>query len=194
MGANIKGAGTDTIRIRGVEHLHGSEYSLIPDQIEAGTYMIAAAATGGDVYIRNVIPKHLPYPGFPTDMQPQMTTLLALSEGVSIVTETIFESRHKYIGELRRMGANINVEGNSAIITGVEQFTGATVSAPDLRAGAALVIAGLASEGFTIVEQIQYIERGYEDFEQKIQGLGGIIEKIDAEDERAAQKFKFKVG
>ena len=179
MGANIKGAGTDTIRIRGVERLHGSEYSIIPDQIEAGTYMIAAAATGGDVYIRNVIPKHLeaitaklieigakveeyddcvrvhsngrmgyanvktmPYPGFPTDMQPQMVTLLALSEGVSIVTETIFETRFIYISELRRMGSNINVEGNAAIITGVEGFTGATVSAPDLRAGAALVIAG----------------------------------------------------
>ena len=214
MGANIKGAGTDTIRIRGVERLHGSEYSIIPDQIEAGTYMIAAAATGGDVYIRNVIPKHLeaitaklieigakveeyddcvrvhsngrmgyanvktmPYPGFPTDMQPQMVTLLALSEGVSIVTETIFETRFKYISELRRMGSNINVEGNAAIITGVEGFTGATVSAPDLRAGAALVIAGLAADGFTTVEQIQYIERGYENFEDKIRGLGGFIEK-----------------
>lgn len=231
VGANIKGAGTDTIRIKGVESLHGSEYSIIPDQIEAGTYMIAAAATGGDVYIKNVIPKHLeaitaklleigsrveeyddcvrvysdkrlgyanvktmPYPGFPTDMQPQMTTLLALSEGVSIVTETIFESRLKYISELRRMGANINVEGNAAIITGVEQFTGATVSAPDLRAGAALVIAGLASEGFTVVEQIHYIERGYENFEEKLRGLGAIIEKMDADDERAQQKFRLKVG
>lgn len=231
MGANIKGAGTDTIRIRGVERLHGSEYSIIPDQIEAGTYMIAAAATGGDVYIRNVIPKHLeaitaklieigakveeyddcvrvhsngrmgyanvktmPYPGFPTDMQPQMVTLLALSEGVSIVTETIFETRFKYISELRRMGSNINVEGNAAIITGVEGFTGATVSAPDLRAGAALVIAGLAADGFTTVEQIQYIERGYENFEDKIRGLGGFIEKVDDDDERAIQKFKLKVG
>lgn len=231
MGANIKGAGTDTIRIRGVESLHGSEYSIIPDQIEAGTYMMAAAATGGDVYIRNVIPKHLeaitaklieigakveeyddcvrvysdhrlgyanvktmPYPGFPTDMQPQMTTLLALSEGVSIVTETIFETRFKYIGELRRMGANINVEGNAAIITGVEGFTGATVSAPDLRAGAALVIAGLVAEGFTTVEQIHYIERGYENFEEKLKQLGAIIEKMDADDERAQQKFKLKVG
>ena len=231
MGANIKGAGTDTIRIRGVESLHGSEYSIIPDQIEAGTYMMAAAATGGDVYIRNVIPKHLeaitaklieigvrveeyddcvrvysdhrlgyanvktmPYPGFPTDMQPQMVTLLALSMGVSIVTETIFETRFKYSSELRRMGANINVEGNAAIITGVEGFTGAVVSAPDLRAGAALVIAGLVAEGFTTVEQIQYIERGYEDFEEKLRGLGGIIEKFDAEDERAVTKFKLKVG
>lgn len=231
MGANIKGAGTDTIRIRGVERLHGSEYSIIPDQIEAGTYMIAAAATGGDVYICNVIPKHLeaitaklieigakveeyddcvrvhsngrmgyanvktmPYPGFPTDMQPQMVTLLALSEGVSIVTETIFETRFKYISELRRMGSNINVEGNAAIITGVEGFTGATVSAPDLRAGAALVIAGLVADGFTTVEQIQYIERGYENFEDKIRGLGGFIEKVDDDDERAIQKFKLKVG
>ena len=231
MGANIKGAGTDTIRIRGVERLHGSEYSIIPDQIEAGTYMIAAAATGGDVYIRNVIPKHLeaitaklieigakveeyddcvrvhsngrmgyanvktmPYPGFPTDMQPQMVTPLALSEGVSIVTETIFETRFKYISELRRMGSNINVEGNAAIITGVEGFTGATVSAPDLRAGAALVIAGLVADGFTTVEQIQYIERGYENFEDKIRGLGGFIEKVDDDDERAIQKFKLKVG
>lgn len=231
MGANIKGAGTDTIRIRGVETLHGSEYSIIPDQIEAGTYMMAAAATGGDVYIRNVIPKHLeavtaklieigakveeyddcvrvysdkrlgyanvktmPYPGFPTDMQPQMTTLLALSEGVSIVTETIFESRFKYVSELRRMGANINVEGDAAIITGVEGFTGATVSAPDLRAGAALVIAGLVADGFTTVEQIEYIERGYENFEEKLKKLGGIIEKVDADDERAQQKFKLKVG
>lgn len=231
MGANIKGAGTDTIRIRGVEHLHGSEYSIIPDQIEAGTYMIAAAATGGDVYIRNVIPKHLeaitaklieigakveeyddcvrvystgrmgyanvktmPYPGFPTDMQPQMVTLLALSEGVSIVTETIFETRFKYISELRRMGSNINVEGNAAIITGVDGFSGATVSAPDLRAGAALVIAALVAEGFSTVEQIQYIERGYENFEEKIRGLGGQIEKVDDDDEKAIQKFKLKVG
>ena len=231
MGANIKGAGTDKIRITGVSKLHASEYSIIPDQIEAGTYMIAAAATGGDVYIRNVIPKHLeaitaklieigakveeyddcvrvhsngrmgyanvktmPYPGFPTDMQPQMVTLLALSEGVSIVTETIFETRFKYISELRRMGSNINVEGNAAIITGVEGFTGATVTAPDLRAGAALVIAGLVADGFTTVEQIQYIERGYENFEDKIRGLGGFIEKVDDDDERAIQKFKLKVG
>lgn len=231
MGANISGAGTDVIKIRGVEHLKGITYSIIPDQIEAGTYMIAAAATGGDVYIRNVIPKHLeaitaklieigakveeyddcvrvhsngrmgyanvktmPYPGFPTDMQPQMVTLLALSEGVSIVTETIFETRFKYISELRRMGSNINVEGNAAIITGVEGFTGATVSAPDLRAGAALVIAGLVADGFTTVEQIQYIERGYENFEDKIRGLGGFIEKVDDDDERAIQKFKLKVG
>lgn len=231
MGANIKGAGTDAIRIRGVQSLHGSEYSIIPDQIEAGTYMLAVAAAGGDVYIKNVIPKHLeaitaklleigakveefddcvrvvvnhrlsyanvktmPYPGFPTDMQPQMTTLLALSEGTSIVTETIFETRLKYVSELRRMGANITVEGNAAIITGVEGFTGATVTAPDLRAGAALVMAGLAAEGYTRVDQIQYIERGYENFSGKIRGLGGHMEKVDAEDERAIQKFKMKVS
>lgn len=231
MGANIKGAGTDAIRIRGVEKLHGSEYSIIPDQIEAGTYMLAVAATRGDVYIKNVIPKHLeaitaklieigatveefddcvhvaagkrlsyanvktmPYPGFPTDMQPQMSTLLALSEGTSIVTETIFETRLKYVSELRRMGANITVEGNVAIITGVEGFTGAQVSAPDLRAGAALVMAGLVAEGYTYVDQIHYIERGYEDFVEKIRSLGGNMELIDSEDERAIRKFKMKVS
>ena len=203
----------------------------IPDQIEAGTYMLAVAATGGDVYIKNVIPKHLeaitaklveigarveefddcvhvvadhrlsyanvktmPYPGFPTDMQPQMTTLLALSEGTSIVTETIFETRLKYVGELRRMGANITVEGNAAFITGVDGFSGAAVSAPDLRAGAALVMAGLAAEGFTSIDHIHYIERGYENFEEKIRGIGGNIDKIDAEDERAVRKFKMKVS
>ena len=225
------GAGTDAIRIRGVEALHGAEYSIIPDQIEAGTYMLAVAATGGDVMIKNVIPKHLeaitaklveigaiveefddcvrvcadhrlsyanvktmPYPGFPTDMQPQITTLLALSEGTSIVTETIFETRFKYISELRRMGANISVEGNAAFVTGVEGFTGARVSAPDLRAGAALVMAGLVAEGYTYVDDIQYIERGYENFAEKIRGLGGHMEKIDAEDERAVRKFKMKVS
>ncbi len=231
MGANIRGAGTDAIRIRGVQKLHGSEYSIIPDQIEAGTFMLMVAATRGDVLIKNVIPKHLeaitaklteigcrvdeyddcvrvradrrlsyanvktmPYPGFPTDMQPQMTTLLALSMGTSIVTETIFETRLKYVGELRRMGANITVEGNAAFITGVENFTGAEVSAPDLRAGAALVMAGLAAEGITAVDQIHYIERGYERFEDKIKGLGGRIEKVDVEDEREVRKFRMKVG
>lgn len=231
MGANIKGAGTDAIRIRGVESLHGSEYSIIPDQIEAGTFMLAVAATKGDVYIQNVIPKHLeaisaklteigavveefddcvhvkadhrlsyanvktmPYPGFPTDMQPQMATLLALSEGTSIVTETLFEARFKYVTELRRMGANITVEGNAAIITGIEELTGAVVSAPDLRAGAALVIAGLVAEGYTHVDQIHYIERGYEYFAEKIRKLGGYMEIIDSEDERAIRKFKMKVS
>ena len=231
MGANIRGAGTDVIRIVGVEKLHKTEYSIIPDQIEAGTFMFAVAATGGDVLVKNVIPKHLeaitaklveigaiveefddcvrvyadhrlsyanvktmPYPGFPTDMQPQITTLLALSEGTSIVTETIFETRFKYISELRRMGANISVEGNAAFVTGVEGFTGARVSAPDLRAGAALVMAGLVAEGYTYVDDIQYIERGYENFAEKIRGLGGHMEKIDAEDERAVRKFKMKVS
>ncbi|WP_167957133.1 UDP-N-acetylglucosamine 1-carboxyvinyltransferase [Anaerosporobacter faecicola] len=231
MGANIKGAGTDIIRIKGVNKLHGTEYSIIPDQIEAGTFMLAAAATKGEVLIKNVIPKHLeaitaklieigatveeyddsvlvksekrlgnthvktlPYPGFPTDMQPQIATLLALSNGTSIVTESIFENRLKYVDELARMGATIKVEGNSAIITGVEGFTGAIVSAPDLRAGAALVTAGLVAEGFTIVDHIEYIERGYENFEGKMQQLGADMEKVDVEDDKAIQKFKLKVG
>lgn len=231
MGANIKGAGTDKIRIRGVERLHASEYSIIPDQIEAGTFMVAAAATRGDVLIKNVIPKHLeaisgklmeigarveefddavrvyaadrlhhtqvktsPYPGFPTDMQPQIATLLALSEGTSTVTESIFENRFKYVDELSRMGANIKVEGNVAIVEGVENFTGASISAPDLRAGAALVVAGLVAEGYTTVDSIQYIERGYECFEDKMTALGAYMEKIPVDDDRAVQKFKLKVG
>ena len=216
MGANIKGAGTDVIRIKGVEKLHKSEYSIIPDQIEAGTFMIAAAATKGDVLIKNVIPKHLdaisaklveigceveefddsvrvvakerlgntqvktlPYPGFPTDMQPQIATLLALSKGTSVVTESIFENRFKYVAELARMGAYIKVEGNMAVINGVESFMGAAVSAPDLRAGAALVVAGLVAEGFTILDQIEYIERGYEDLVNKLKSLGADIMKTD---------------
>jgi len=231
MGANIKGAGTDVIRIKGVSKLSGSEYNIIPDQIEAGTFMLAAAATKGNVLIKNVIPKHLeaitaklveigatveefddavrviateklghthvktlPYPGVPTDMQPQLTAVLATSEGTSIVTETIYENRFKYVDELSRMGASIKVEGNTAIIVGVESITGAIVSAPDLRAGAALVIAGLVAEGFTIVEQVEYIERGYEDFERKMQGLGATMAKIDIEDEKAIQKFKLRVS
>lgn len=231
MGANIKGAGTDVIRIKGVKELKGSEYSIIPDQIEAGTFMFTAAATQGDILVKNVIPKHLeaitaklveigadveefddsvrviakkrlghthiktlPYPGFPTDMQPQMATLLALSNGTSIVTESIFENRFKYVDELSRMGAVIKVEGNTAIIDGVKGLTGAVVSAPDLRAGAALVIAGLVAEGFTIVDQIEFIERGYENFEGKMQGLGASMEKVDVDDEKAVQKFKLKVS
>ena len=231
MGANIKGAGTDVIRIKGVAKLHGTTYSIVPDQIEAGTFMVAAAATKGDVLLKNVIPKHLeaisaklieigaeveefddavrviakrrlgcthiktlPYPGFPTDMQPQMAALLAMSQGTSIVTESIFENRFKYVDELARMGAKITVEGNTAIIDGIETFTGAIVSAPDLRAGAALVIAGLVAEDFTYVDQIEYIERGYETFELKLQALGATIEKVDTEDEKAIQKFKLKVG
>ena len=229
MGANIKGAGTDVIRIKGVEKLHKTEYSVIPDQIEAGTFMLAAAATKGDVTIKNVIPKHLesisaklieigceieesddavrvvsskplshtqvktlPYPGFPTDMQPQITVTLALSNGSSIVTESIFENRFKYVDELTRMGASIKVEGNTAIINGVPKYTGAHISAPDLRAGAALVIAALAAEGFSVVDDIFYIERGYEDFEVKLQNIGAQIEKVESEKE--LQKFKLKVG
>ena len=232
MGANIKGAGTDKIRMTGVTSLHASEYSIIPDQIEAGTFMVAAAATRGDVLIKNVIPKHLEaisvklmeigatveefddairvtsdhrlghtqiktlaYPGFPTDMQPQIATLLALSDGTSIVTESIFENRFKYVDELSRMGASIKVEGgNVAIIEGVEGFTGAAISAPDLRAGAALVVAALVAEGYSTVDCIHYIERGYECFEDKLAALGGYIEKIPVDDERAVQKFKLKVG
>lgn len=229
MGANIRGAGTDVIRIVGVEKLHATEYSIIPDQIEAGTFMLAAAATKGDVTVKNVIPKHLeaisakllevgceveefddavrvvaskplhhtqvttlPYPGFPTDMQPQMTVLLAIAEGTSTVTESIFENRFKYVDELTRMGANIKVESNIAIIGGVEQYTGARVNAPDLRAGAALVIAGLAAEGITVVDDIYYIERGYEAFENKLSQLGALIEKVGTEKE--IQKFSLKVS
>lgn len=229
MGANIKGAGTDVIKIRGVQKLHKTEYSIIPDQIEAGTFMFAAAATKGDITVLNVIPKHLeatiskleemgcqveefddavrvvankrlkstqvktlPYPGFPTDMQPQIGVTLALSKGTSIITESIFENRFKYLDELARMGAVIKVEGNSATIEGVEKFSGARVSAPDLRAGAALVIAGLATDGITIVDDIVYIQRGYEQFEKKLQGLGAMIEKVASEKE--IQKFKLKVG
>lgn len=229
MGANIRGAGTDVIRIVGVEKLHKTEYSIIPDQIEAGTFMFAAAATKGDVTVKNVIPKHLeattaklleigceveefddavrvvaskplhhtqvttlPYPGFPTDMQPQMSVLLALAEGTSTVTESIFENRFKYVDELTRMGAQIKVESNIAIITGTEKYTGARVSAPDLRAGAALVIAGMAAEGITIVDDIYYIERGYENFETKLSALGAMIEKVSSEKE--IQKFTLKVS
>ncbi len=229
MGANIKGAGTDVIRIRGVRRLHGTVYSIIPDQIEAGTFMCAAAITRGDITVKNVIPKHmeaisakliemgceivefdeeirvvgkpkqrhmnfktLPYPGFPTDMQPQMTVALALAEGTSVVTESIFENRFKYVDELARMGANIQVEGSVAIVEGVKNFTGAQVEAPDLRAGAALVMAGLAAEGYTIVDEIGYIERGYENFIEKLRLLGANIEQVDSEKE--AQKFKLRVG
>ena len=229
MGANIKGAGTDVIRIRGVKELHGTTYSIIPDQIEAGTFMVAAAATKGNVLIKNVIPKHLeaitsklneigahvieyddsvrvmsdkrlkstniktlPYPGFPTDLQPQMAVTLALSNGTSIVTESIFENRFKYVAELTRMGAHIRVEGNTAIIDGVESFTGANVAAPDLRAGAALVIAALVADDFSVVSDIKYIQRGYEKFDEKLQCLGAKIEKVDTE--KDIQKFKLKIG
>lgn len=229
MGANIKGAGTDVIRIKGVSKLHGSEYTVIPDQIEAGTFMFAAAVTKGDVTVKNIIPKHLesitaklleigceveeiedcirvvaskplrhthvktlPYPGFPTDMQPQITVALALSKGTSIVTESIFENRFKYVDELTRMGASIKVEGNTAIIDGVAKYTGASISAPDLRAGAALVTAALAAEGVTIVDDIRYIQRGYEDFHLKLQALGAQIELVQKE--RDFKKFEMRVG
>ncbi|MDE6600779.1 MAG: UDP-N-acetylglucosamine 1-carboxyvinyltransferase [Lachnospiraceae bacterium] len=229
MGANIKGAGTDVIRIKGVQRLHGTEYGIIPDQIEAGTFMFAAAVTKGDVTVKNVIPKHLesisaklleigceieesddavrvvaskplghthvktlPYPGFPTDMQPQITVALGLSTGTSIVTESIFENRFKYVDALTCMGANIKVESNTAIIDGVPKYTGASITAPDLRAGAALVIAALAADGISTVDDIKYIERGYEDFHLKLQGLGAQIDLVTTD--RELQKFKLKTG
>ena len=229
MGANIRGAGTDVIRIVGVEKLHKTEYSVIPDQIEAGTFMFAVAAAGGDVLVKDVIPKHLeattakllevgckveefddsvrvisdgklkhtqvttlPYPGFPTDMQPQMAVLLGIAEGTSTVTESIFENRFKYVDELTRMGADIKVESNIAIISGVNRYTGARVNAPDLRAGAALVIAGLAADGITVVDDIYYIERGYEALEDKLTKIGATIAKV--EDEKELQKFILKVS
>lgn len=214
MGADIMGAGTDVIKIRGVNRLHGAEYTIIPDQIEAGTYMIAAAATKGDVIINNIIPKHLepitsklrkigviieehddylrvigqeryekttvktmPHPGFPTDMQPQLTALLTMANGTSIVTESMFDNRFRYVDELRRMGADISVDGKVAIIEGVERLTGAPVKASDLRAGAALIIAGLSTEGITEIEDIYHIERGYEEMEVKLRNLGADIVK-----------------
>lgn len=214
MGADIMGAGTDVIKIRGVNKLHGTEYTIIPDQIEAGTYMIAAAATKGDVIINNIIPKHLepitsklrkigviieehddylrvigqekyekttvktmPHPGFPTDMQPQLTALLTMANGTSIVTESMFDNRFRYVDELRRMGADISVDGKVAIIEGVEHLTGAPVKASDLRAGAALIIAGLSTEGITEIEDIYHIERGYEEMEVKLRNLGADIVK-----------------
>lgn len=229
MGAVVKGAGTDVIRIKGVPKLHATEYAIIPDQIEAGTFMFAAAVTKGDVTVKNVIPKHLesisaklteigceveesddavrvvaakplththvktlPYPGFPTDMQPQITVALGLSRGTSIVTESIFENRFKYVDELTRMGANIKVEGNTAIIDGVQKYTGASLTAPDLRAGAALVIASLAAEGVSTIDDIKFIERGYEDFPTKLQSLGAQIEKVITD--RELQKFRLKTG
>ena len=229
MGANIRGAGTDVIKIRGVSRLHKTDYSIIPDQIEAGTFMFAAAATKGDITVRDVIPKHLeslsaklleigcqviegddsvrvigseelkstnvktlPYPGFPTDMQPQMAVVLALANGSSMVTESIFENRFKYVDELNRMGSKIKVEGNTAYIEGVSGFTGAQLAAPDLRAGAALVLAALAAEGISEIEDIEYIQRGYEDFEGKLRSLGALIERVDSE--RDVQKFKLKIG
>ncbi len=224
MGADIRGAGTDIIRIHGVDLLRPTTYSIIPDQIEAGTYMVAAAATGGDVLITNVIPKHLesisdklraagaeveefdeavrvsrkgplekvslktmPHPGFPTDMQPQFTTMLSVANGTSTITEGVWDNRFKYVDDLNRMGANIKVDGKIAVVEGVETLTGAPVKALDLRAGAAIVIAGLMAEGITEVEDIYHVERGYEDFSGKIAGLGGRIRRVDLPENETAQ-------
>ena len=220
MGADIRGAGTDTIKVNGVDKLHGGSYSIIPDQIEAGTYMVAAAATGGEVLVKNVIPKHLecisaklretgtivqeyedsvlvkgastlrkaniktlPYPGFPTDMQPQMGTLLCLANGTSVITEGIYDNRFKYVNELRKMGAEVQVDGRVAVIEGGAKLTGAVVQACDLRAGAAMVIAGMCAAGTTVVEDIHFIERGYENFVGKLKALGAEIEVVDFPDD-----------
>lgn len=220
MGADVRGAGTDTVKVNGVDRLHGGTYTIIPDQIEAGTYMVAAAATGGEVLVKNVIPKHLecisaklretgtivqeyedsilvksastlrraniktlPYPGFPTDMQPQMGVLLCLAQGTSVITEGIYDNRFKYVNELRKMGAEIQVDGRVAVIEGSASLTGAPVMACDLRAGAAMVIAGMCASGVTEVEDIHYIERGYENFVGKLRKLGADIEIVSYPDE-----------
>ena len=219
MGADVKGAGTDTIRIFGVDKLHGGSYAIIPDQIEAGTYMAAVAACGGQVLVRGIIPKHmdcitaklqemgvqveeqddtllvrrsgklhranvktLPYPGFPTDMQPQITVALCLAEGTSMVTEGVWDNRYRYVGELTRMGAQIRVEGRSAVVEGVEHLNAASVQAYDLRAGAAMVIAALAAEGTSEVSNVHYIERGYEDIIEKLRSIGAQIERVECEE------------
>ncbi len=221
MGANISGAGTDVIKVRGVKRLKGGSYSIIPDQIEAGTYMAAVAAAGGKVLIKNVIPKHLdcissklremgvtitdmgdavlvetngrlqkakvktmPYPGFPTDMQPQIAVCMALAEGTSVVTEGVWDNRFRYIGELKRMGAQVSVDGKVAVIEGVESLRGCPVKACDLRAGAAMVIAGLAAKGTTVVSDIKYVERGYEDITAKLQGMGADFKKVEDDENR----------
>ena len=225
MGASIMGAGTDVIKIRGVERLSGGCYSIIPDQIEAGTYMAAVAAAGGEVTIQNIIPKHLegitaklvemgvdveelddavvvrrdgpmnranvktmPYPGFPTDMQPQMAAVMCLARGTSMVTESVWDNRFRYVEEFRRMGANIQVDGKTAVIEGVESLTGAPVTACDLRAGAAMVIAGLAAKGVTEVDSIQHIERGYELLVEKLVGVGADIRTIVTPDENEQEQ------
>ena len=222
MGADIRGAGTDVIKIRGVEKLHGCTYSIIPDQIEAGTYMVAAATCGGDVLVKNVIPKHLesisakleeagaeiieyddavrvtrfkpltkcnvktmPHPGFPTDMQPQIAVLLSLAKGTSILSESVWDNRFQYVGQLLRMGANIQVDGKIAVIEGVDSLSGVNVKATDLRAGAAMVIAGLVAKGETTVEDIQYIDRGYEDICEKLTSLGADIKRVVLNDDEA---------
>lgn len=231
MGADIRGAGTDTIKVNGVEKLHGGSYSIIPDQIEAGTYMAAAAATGGEVLIKNVIPKHLdcisaklretgtivqeyedsvlvkgnghlrraniktlPYPGFPTDMQPQMGALLCMANGTSVITEGIYDNRFKYVNELRKMGADVQVDGRIAIFEGGAQLTGAPVMACDLRAGAAMVIAGLCAKGVTEIEDIHFIERGYENFVGKLRALGADITIVDYPDEPEMREKVISIG
>ncbi len=220
MGADVRGAGTDTVKVNGVDRLHGGSYAIIPDQIEAGTYMVAAAATGGEVLIKNVIPRHLecisaklretgtivqeyedsvlvkgastlrkvniktlPYPGFPTDMQPPMGALMCLANGTSVITEGVYDNRFKYTNELRKMGAEIQVDGRVAVIEGGRRLTGAPVHACDLRAGAAMVIAGMCASGTTVVEDVRYIERGYENFVGKLQALGADIQCVDEPDE-----------
>jgi UDP-N-acetylglucosamine 1-carboxyvinyltransferase len=222
MGADVRGAGTDVIRIHGVEKMHGCTYSIIPDQIEAGTYMVAAAACGGDVLIKNVIPKHLesisakleeagaeiieyddavrvtrfkplnkcnvktmPHPGFPTDMQPQIAVLLSIASGTSILSESVWDNRFQYVGQLLRMGANIQVDGKVAVIEGVSKLTGVNVKATDLRAGAAMIIAGLVAEGTTTVENINYIDRGYEDVVAKFSSLGADIKRVEVKEKQA---------
>ena len=220
MGADVRGAGTDVIKIRGVPYLHGCDYSIIPDQIEAGTYMVAAAATGGDVVVKNVIPKHLesitaklvecgvdviegddsvhviangrpsrcnlktmPHPGFPTDMQPQMAVLLAIAKGTSIISESVWENRFKYVDQLTRMGASIQVDGKVAVLEGVEELKGAPIKADDLRAGAAMIIAGLAATGMSEIENVIYIDRGYENIVEKLSAMGADIKRVKIEDE-----------
>ena len=225
MGADIKGAGTDSIRIRGVERLVGGSYCIIPDQIEAGTYMTAVAATGGQLLIKNIIPKHMecisaklvemgvyveeiddtllvrrsgalqranvktqPYPGFPTDMQPQIATVMALAEGTSMVTEAVWNNRFRYVDELKRLGAKIQVDGRVAVIEGIDHFNGAPIEACDLRAGAAMVVAALAAHGTTEISHVQYIERGYEDLVGKLQSVGADIRIVEVPDEELAME------
>ncbi|MBE6742361.1 MAG: UDP-N-acetylglucosamine 1-carboxyvinyltransferase [Ruminococcaceae bacterium] len=224
MGADVRGAGTDVIRIHGVEKMHGCTYSIIPDQIEAGTYMVAAAACGGDVLVKNVIPKHLesisakleeagaeiieyddavrvtrfkpltkcnvktmPHPGFPTDMQPQIAVLLSIANGTSILSESVWDNRFQYVGQLLRMGANIQVDGKVAVIEGVKRLTGVNVKATDLRAGAAMIIAGLVADGTTTVENINYIDRGYEDVVVKFSSLGADIRRVEVKEKQTIQ-------
>ncbi len=222
MGADVRGAGTDVIKIRGVEKMHGCTYSIIPDQIEAGTYMVAAAACGGDVLVKNVIPKHLesisaklieagaeiieyddavrvtrfkpltkcnvktmPHPGFPTDMQPQMAIILSIAHGTSILTENVWDNRYQYIGQLLRMGARVQVDGKIAVFEGVDRLTGVNVKATDLRAGAAMIIAGMVADGTTTVENINYIDRGYEDVVAKFSSLGADIKRVKVQESKA---------